>query len=98
MARRLAIVGIIVPLVLGWLRLIGQRAGHFDLGFGTALLVSAIILTLLLAIWRVAIKLKHMDQERALSEAVAAQEADRVSRLAALIDLSVRTDLCVGPG
>jgi len=88
MARRLALVGIIVPLVLGWLCLIGQRADHFDLGFGTALLVSTIILTFFLAIWRVAIKLKHVEQGRALSDAVAAQRAERLSRLAALIDLS----------
>ena len=88
MARRLAVVGIIVPLVLGLLCLIGQRAGHFDLGFGTALLVSTIILTFLLAIWRVAIKLKQVEQERARSEVVAARGAERLTRLAALIDLS----------
>ena len=88
MVRRLAVVGVTIPLMLGWLRLMGQRAGHFDLGFGTALLVSGIIMIFLLAIWRAAIKVKHIEQQRVLSEAVAAQGAERLSRLAALIDLS----------
>jgi PAS domain S-box-containing protein len=88
MSRRLAIVGIATPLVLGWLRLEGQRAGHFDLGFGTALLVSAIIIVFLLAIWRAALKLKHIEQQRVLSENAAAAGAERLLRLAALIELS----------
>jgi signal transduction histidine kinase/CheY-like chemotaxis protein len=73
MSRRLAIVGIAVPLILGWLRLAGQRAGHFDLGFGTALFVIAIIIIFLLAIWRAALKLRQIDQQRLTSE----QERER---------------------
>jgi len=88
MARRLTVVGIGVPLILGWLRLAGQRAGHFDLGFGTALLVIGIIITFILAIWRVALKLKHIEQQQALSDASASEGAERLLRLAALIDLS----------
>jgi signal transduction histidine kinase/ActR/RegA family two-component response regulator len=74
MARRLAVVGVGVPLMLGWLRLAGQRAGHFDLGFGTALLISGIILTFILAIWRVALRLKHIDELRLTAE----QERERL--------------------
>jgi signal transduction histidine kinase/ActR/RegA family two-component response regulator len=76
MARRLALVGVGVPLILGWLRLGGQRAGHFDLGFGTALLISGIIVTFILAIWRVALKLKHIDEQRLIAE----QERERLLR------------------
>jgi signal transduction histidine kinase/CheY-like chemotaxis protein len=76
MARRLAVVALIIPFLLGWLRLAGQRAGHFDLGFGTALLVSTIIITFLLAIWHVALKLNHIDQQRLISE----QERERLLR------------------
>ena len=37
MARRLLPAAILVPAVLGWLRLEGQRAGLFDTDFGVAL-------------------------------------------------------------
>ncbi len=43
------IVGI--PIVLGWLRLRGQRAGLFDLNMGTALLVIALIALLCTLLW-----------------------------------------------
>lgn len=43
------IVGI--PIVLGWLRLKGQRAGLFDLNMGTSLLVIALIALLCILLW-----------------------------------------------
>jgi len=69
MARRLAVVAVCVPFVLGWLRLAGQRAGYFDLGFGTALSMSAIIMLFLLAIWRAAISLRKVEQQHLATEA-----------------------------
>jgi PAS domain S-box-containing protein len=88
MIRRLAIVAVGVPFVMGWLRLAGQRAGYFDVGFGTALLVSAIILIFLLSIWRAAVKLRHVEQQRLASEVLASEGEERQRRQAALIDLS----------
>jgi CheY-like chemotaxis protein len=69
MARRLLFTALAVPFLLGWLRLLGQRAGYYDLGFGTALLVLAIIIIFTTAIWRSAAKLDEDTSARADSKA-----------------------------
>ena len=88
MVRRLVVVAAVVPFVLGWLRLTGQRAGYFDVGFGTALLISAIIVFFLLSIWRAALGLRHVEQQRLATEALASRGEERLRRQSALIDLS----------
>ncbi len=44
LARRLLPIVVIVPWLLGWLRLVGQHVGLYPTEFGTALLVTAHIL------------------------------------------------------
>jgi PAS domain S-box-containing protein len=85
MARRLAIVAIVVPFIVGWLRLRGQRAGYFDLGFGTALVVSVIILIFLLAIWRVALKLEDLDRQRQHTEELIRDERQKAEQAQILL-------------
>lgn len=51
LAKRALPVVIGLPIVLGWLRLSGQRAGFFDLSMGTALLVVALIFLLCALLW-----------------------------------------------
>jgi signal transduction histidine kinase len=48
-ARRLIPAVLVVPLLLGWLRIEGERGGWFDMGFGTAAFstLTAVALTLL---------------------------------------------------
>jgi PAS domain S-box-containing protein len=48
-ARRLFPAILVIPFLLGWVRILGERAGWFDPGFGTAGLttVSSVILMLL---------------------------------------------------
>ena len=75
MARQMLVVAVAGPFVLGWLRLLGQRTGHYDLGFGTALLVLAIIIIFSAAVWRSAAKVDHFERER--REAVAGEELAR---------------------
>lgn len=36
-ARRLLVVALVIPLLIGWLRLAGERAGLFDTAFGVSL-------------------------------------------------------------
>ena len=88
MVRRSVVIAVLVPFVLGLLLLAGQRAGHFDFGLGTALLVIAIILIFLLAMWWVARRLGSIEQQRLASETIAEAGKERLRRQTALIDLS----------
>jgi signal transduction histidine kinase len=49
--RRLIVPIIVVPLFLGWLRILGQQAGMFDLAFGTAVRTMIEILLLFGLLW-----------------------------------------------
>jgi signal transduction histidine kinase len=49
--RRLIVPIIVIPLVLGWLRIIGQEAGLYDLAFGTALRTLVEVVLLLGLLW-----------------------------------------------
>lgn len=50
MARRLLPAAIGVPLLLGWLRSVGERTGLYDMEFGAALLIASTIVIFLFAI------------------------------------------------
>ncbi len=78
MARRLLITAIGVPFLLGWLRLLAQRAGYFDLGFGTAFLVLAIIIILTSVIWHSAAKLNLTEQQRVAAETAVHESEERL--------------------
>lgn len=80
-ARRLLVAAVCVPLLLGWARLLAQRAGYFDLGFGTAVLVLSIIILFTAIIWRSAAKLNDAERKRLAAEAAAREEAEKASRL-----------------
>lgn len=69
LARRLLPLAIIVPVILGALRLAGERAGLYDSGFGVALFVSATVVIFVGLIWATARLLFRLD-----IEARAAQE------------------------
>jgi signal transduction histidine kinase/ActR/RegA family two-component response regulator len=52
LVRRLLLPIIVIPLLLGWLRLLGEHAGYYNVGFGLSLLsivTIAMLLTLLAA-------------------------------------------------
>jgi PAS domain S-box-containing protein len=73
--RRLILPIIIVPLGLGWLRLIGQEAGLFDLAFGTAIRTVGEIVLLFCLLWWTANGIsaharaaREADEERRESE------------------------------
>jgi len=51
LARRLAPAIVVLPITLGWLRLIGQRAGLYDTTFGVALLVTGMTGSLAAILW-----------------------------------------------
>jgi PAS domain S-box-containing protein len=63
-ARRMLPFTVLVPLVLGWLRVVGQRAGYYGTGFGSAALVMAFVLLLLALISWTATVLNRADAQR----------------------------------
>lgn len=63
-ARHLAPILIVLPLLLGWARLEAADAGIFDNRMGTWWLTMAVIAISLLVLGRVASKLNEVDEER----------------------------------
>jgi signal transduction histidine kinase len=68
LARRLILPAVLVPPVLGYLRVAGQQGGIYDTGMGTALLVVALVMLFTLLIWRTAASLDATDRVRAAVE------------------------------
>ncbi len=73
--RRFLPVVIVGPILLGWVRLWGQRAGLYDTAFGLVLMVVSIITTLTIFIWfnarqltNINVKRKQMDDSLLASE------------------------------
>lgn len=69
LVRRLLPAAFIVPLVLGWLRLLGQRAGLFGTEFGTELLVVTVVFIFVVFIWWSTRTVIRLDAGRARAEA-----------------------------
>ncbi len=51
MARRLLPAAVFIPFVLGWLRLLGERAGLYETGFGVGLFALASTLVFTALVW-----------------------------------------------
>jgi signal transduction histidine kinase/ActR/RegA family two-component response regulator len=49
--RRLILPIIVVPLVLGWVRILGQQAGLYDMAFGTAIRTLIEVILLIALLW-----------------------------------------------
>jgi PAS domain S-box-containing protein len=64
LARRLLPAAFILPLLLGWLRIKGEQAYFYELEFGTAMLVSALMVLFVAGIWWTAVSLDKTDLER----------------------------------
>jgi PAS domain S-box-containing protein len=80
-AWRLLPVVVVVPVLLGWLRLKGENLGLFQSEFGIALFVTLNVAVSGLAVWIGAIELNRIDSKRK-------QVEDRNFLLAAIVDSS----------
>jgi PAS domain S-box-containing protein len=69
MIRRLLLVIVGVPLILGWLILGGVRAGFYDPAFGFTLFVVLVIASVSVVVWNHARLLQRGGEERRVSEA-----------------------------
>jgi signal transduction histidine kinase len=64
MARRLFPVAVLVPIGLGWLRYLGERAGLYSPSFGVALMVVLTVVCVLAALWWTGRRLEDADARR----------------------------------
>lgn len=76
--RRLLPAAILLPFLLGWLRLLGQKAGLYDTEFGITLSVTMTIILLAGLIIVVAFELLRLDTERARAEEDVKSSRDQI--------------------
>jgi len=67
--RRLIPAALGIPIVLGWLQLMGQRARYYDASTGTALFVIATVVVLAAIVHRSAVALDRSERERRRADA-----------------------------
>ncbi len=73
MARRMLPAAFLVPLLFGWARLLGERAGLYDLAFGISMFSLSMAATFSALIWWNARDLKRLDLLRRCAQ----EQADR---------------------
>ena len=78
--RRLLPALVAVPLLLAWLRILGQRAGLFGFEMGTALLAVSTVVALTGLAWWGAVALEGAEARRSRTEATLRESEER-SRL-----------------
>jgi two-component system cell cycle sensor histidine kinase/response regulator CckA len=88
-ARRILPVALIVPLVLGWLCLAGQRAGLYGAEFGTALAAVSNAVVLVAIFWGIAAALMRTDEERRRAEEALEGSERRYRDLAAFAPVGI---------
>lgn len=82
LVRRLLPVAVILPVIVGWLQLKGQRIGWYDTTFGIALLVTAYLTAFVGIIWTVARSTDHTEAKRRETEAALRESEVRFRNLA----------------
>ena len=80
-ARRLLPLAIILPIVLGVLRLGGETAGWYDTKLGVALFTTAFVVVFLAVIWWTARLLHRLDLKRRVAELATQESEERVRGL-----------------
>ncbi len=80
-ARRLLPPALLVPLVLGWLRLQGQRAGWFETEAGVSLFALSNVMVFGALVWANAALLHRTDSERKLAERKLQAQLERLNLL-----------------
>jgi PAS domain-containing protein len=82
LARRMIPMAVLLPILLGALRIAGENAGWYDNAFGFALFATAFIVLFLIAIWWAARLLFRIDNQRQLAESARAENEERFRELA----------------
>ncbi len=83
--RRLLPISLVVPLVLGWGRLQGERAGYFDALTGLALVVTAMAACLMLLAFVSIAPLAAVEARNRVAEQIASERIRRLNRVYAVL-------------
>jgi signal transduction histidine kinase/ActR/RegA family two-component response regulator len=76
--RRLIPTAIVLPVVLGWLRVLGQNLGYYDADFGRVLLILSFVIVFTAAIWWTGTVVHQQAVARARAEGDARAMQERV--------------------
>ncbi|MBM4241785.1 MAG: hypothetical protein FJ150_09025 [Euryarchaeota archaeon] len=68
MARRLLPPVILIPIIFGWLRTFGERAGLYGVGFGVSITILSTVLLFAVIIWLNARSFNNIDIKRKAAE------------------------------
>lgn len=82
-ARRLIPIVVLIPSIIGWLRVMGQERGLYDTGFGSAMSVTTLTGLMLGMVLIYSRTMHRSDQERRAAEA---DLADKETRYRLLVD------------
>ncbi len=82
LARRMLPAAILAPVLTGWLRVLGQRAGMYGLGFGSALVATALILVFTALIAWAGRALNRTEAERQRNTEALRQSREELRALA----------------
>ncbi|HVT91156.1 MAG TPA: PAS domain S-box protein [Tepidisphaeraceae bacterium] len=93
MARRMLPAAIVIPLLIGWLQLMGQREGYYGAEFGVSLLVlTNIAIFAMLIGWNTSI-LHRLDQRSSeTANALRASESYKAAILDTAVDAIITID------
>jgi PAS domain S-box-containing protein len=86
MVRRLLPFVLGMPVILGWLRLWGERSGFYDTSFGLALMVILTTALLIIVIWRNAAWLHQASLERKQVEKALRERERQMTALITSLD------------
>ncbi len=81
MTRHVVPIIILIPILMGFLRLAGEQAGLFDLAFGTASRTVLEIVLMLILLWLTARSISR-EARKTASQTAALQESERRRKLA----------------
>ncbi len=70
---------VIIPLFLGWVRLLGEKSGLYDAEFGTAITIFSTILILTILIWLSIVSIDKIDIMRLTAEENTKRQADLIN-------------------
>jgi len=81
MARRLLPGVVLLPIIIGWLRLLGERSGFFSSEVGVALVAITYTICFLGLVWQSARAVNRLDQRRTQAEQELRQSEERYRSL-----------------